>query len=188
MRRVKLNDKPYFVADRWSELQLKHLIGLEEVDTEDEVAVFSVLSGLNVEVVENSQAITEEIYKVVAFIYEATPEWKKLQPPTHLVIGGKPYKLPKIDKCVLGQNIMLDNLIERPLVESIPTVLAIYFQPLIDGGKFNRERLPAVEKMILEANALECYATAGFFLRGGKNLLRIMRVGYIRARPTPWAP
>lgn len=183
MRKVKLNGEVRFVVDRWDELKLRHLMGLETVDTSSVTEVFAVLSGVSVVLVENAKGLEDAIYEVVRFVYEETPKWKELKPPTHLVIDGKPYKVPSPDKCFTGQNIMLDQLLSKPLLDIIPKALAIYFQPLIDG-KFDRMRLEAVERMIMDSNAVDCYATANFFLHGGKNLQRIMRVGSIQLRST----
>jgi hypothetical protein len=184
MRKVKLNGEVRYVVDRWDELRLRHLIGLETIDTSSLTDVFSVLSGIPIMIVDNSRGIEEAIYDVVKFIYENPPNWKSLKAPKHFIIAGKPYKVPNPSKCLTGQNLMLDRLMEKPLLEIVPEALAIYFQPLIDG-KFDRARIPAVMEMILDTTAIDAFATVNFFLHSGKNLERIMEAGSLRLKRTP---
>lgn len=165
------------VPTKYEELTLRQLLALQSVGS-DPMKMFCALTGLEISTADNSKVDEEVVYTIIAFLQDE-PNWKELKHPKHLVIEGKPYKVPSIVKETLGQAIMLSQLINNSdsMVDVIPEALAIYFQPSIDKSKFDRERLPEIKKMILDSYAIESYATAHFFLRSKRNLERITYLG-----------
>jgi len=164
------------LPERWDEMTLGHLIDLEGERDPTSLEIFNVLCGRNV--AEASPEFEDELMEAVAFVY-SPPDWDKVAPPTHLVIAGEPYPLPKIETETLGQGIMVSELMARAkdLKETVVPILAIYFQPLIDRGRFDRHRLPVIEKFLRNTAAVEGFATASHFLSASRTLRRIIRSG-----------
>lgn len=175
---IEINGKAERVTmpEKWDELTLGHLVDLEAEQDPTALEIFNVLCGKNVS--EASQEFEDELLAAVAFIY-TPPDWNKIPPPTHLVIAGTPYPVPKIEDETFGQGIMVAELMARAadLKETVIPILAIYFQPAVDGGKFNRHRLPTIEKYLRNTAAVEGFATASHFLGASRTLRRIIRVG-----------
>lgn len=186
MRSVYINDNTLTnMPSNWSEVNLKMLMQIENGDSDDVIHLLSVLTGVDYKAAVHSTMLEDEVYKAVRFIYDETPKWQLLKVPKTLTINGKVCKLPNVSKVTLGQNIMMTNLLERPISEVLIPILAVYFQPVYDGGQFDRERLPDIEAMLEKVPAVEGWAVANFFLRSLPNLKRFTNQGYIQPKPTP---
>lgn len=96
--------------------------------------------------------------------------------PTVLLIDGRMFDVPKrVGSLGSGQNIMLRQSLNKAkyLEENISRALAVYLQPLYDGGKFDYERALLFEQKFLDMPIYHTYAL-GFFL-----LNRAMRRGWM---------
>jgi hypothetical protein len=163
------------LPESWNEMVLGHLIDLEAIEQPTALEVFNVLAGRDVSAV--SPEFEDELLQAVAFVY-SPPDWDKIAPPTHLVIQGVPYPVPKIEQESLGQGIMVSQILAKAadLRETVIPILATYFQPLVDRTRFDRLRVPAVEKMLRNTAAVEGFATASHFLAASATLRRIIKV------------
>lgn len=164
----------------WEEVTLKQLLEIEECNMEP-ISLFSILSGVQFTILEESKDTDLEymLYEAVAFIHK-TPVWDKLKPPSKIEAAGKVITVPKdISVLTLGQKIMFDQLLlaSKSLIEVIPKVLAIYFQPLFDDSKYDRERLADTEKIIVELPAIQMYSIANFFLNSRETLKKFGMIG-----------
>lgn len=173
--RVEVNGKSDKVSlpESWSEMTLGHMVDLEALVDPTPLDVFNTLTGKDVS--EAAPEFEAELYDAVRFIY-SPPDWDKLARPTHLVIHGVPYPVPAIEKETLGQGIMVSQIAAKAkdLREMVIPVLAIYFQPAIDRGKFDRHRLPVIEKQLRNVAAVEGFAVAYFFIGDSRTLRRII--------------
>lgn len=184
MQPIKITDVQQYMPDRWSEVTIGQLMQIENGDADDELFLLSVLSGVDYKTVVHSTLLEDDVYQAVQFIYNGAPDWKALSVPSHLIINGKLCKVPRVDKVTLGQHIMVAQLLEKSLTDVLITIMATYFQPLVDGVKFDRDRVPEVEKMIAKVPAVEGWPVAYFFLRSTPNLKRITDQGYLRVKKT----
>lgn len=154
----------------WEELTLEEFIKIETIAPGkiSIIEMFSILSGLHIDVISGTECeeIERQLFEICAGIQKNAPDFKELKPPKKLLIDGKVYDSPlKFNNTMLGQKILLKQLIvdsKKQLLNIIPEVIAIYFQPLMDG-KFDDQRIEPVKKLLLQSPALHCYALAQFF-------------------------
>lgn len=159
------------IAERYDELTLSQLIAIERNESTDPLQVFAILTGMDVAFIDNqSEQLENTLFDIVAPLFTTRMDMDALKPPTHLLIDGTLVKVPKPAKLTLGQNIMFMTLLERAkdLYEAIPEALAIFFQPELDGDKFDRHRVEATKKKLLRSQGLEALAVFGFFLTNVK--------------------
>ena len=158
----------------WTELTLGQMMQIEKMKEPDPVQLFSILSG--VDVAEASGDMEDDLFQATAFVF-SPPDWDKIERPEYIILDGVPYKVPQIENETIGQAVMVSTLVGtiEDLSDAIIPILAIYFQPLVDKTKFDRMRLPAIEKMIKRTAAVEGFATASFFLRASRTLRRIIK-------------
>lgn len=171
----------------WSEITLGQLIRLEKLGIVDPLTVFSILTGLEYDFAAGLDAKLEPVvWDMVSFIFKDQPKWDLVKPPSHLVLSGIPYKIPKIDKATLGQSVMFTGLVAqtKTLFDFVPKVIALYFQPLVHGGKFDREKLDDIERMVMNTSAVDAMGVANFFLKRPKQSAIITRLGSHLLSPT----
>jgi len=153
----------------WYELTLKQLIQIENTDKTDLVALFSILTGLTIEFAANSKDKKLEgyLWSTIQFVTVA-PDWKGLKPPKKLTLGDNQYKIPTdFRDLMLGQKILIAGEFqeEEDIINKMPLLLAIIFQPILDDGKFKDKRIPKVIELMEGGSGLELYAIASFFFR-----------------------
>lgn len=164
----------------WEEVSLGQLVAIEK-SSKDVVEVFSILSGVDFEIIEEStdDKLLDQLYAVTHFIFTA-PDWDKLPIPKTLLIGEKIITPPEdIGNETLGQKILFDQALmdSKKTVEIIPMILAIYLQPVISGEKFDRLKIPETLELLNQQPAILMYPLAGFFLNKPKNLQRFGMIG-----------
>lgn len=172
------------IPTAWNELTLGQLMAIEKERSSeaDVLRLFSILAGVEIQLAENitDTDIEANIFEALQFLNEP-PDWNKLTRPTHLIIEGRPEKIPTdVGAAMLGQKIMLMGTVSTPekMLESIGSVIAIYMQPEVDKKrnagklKYDSERVKIIAEDLKNANGLECYATALFFFARSKELLQ----------------
>lgn len=97
------------------------------------------------------------------------PNFASFLRPDRIEILGTWYDIPKgLGLHTLDQHYCFEDLIMKSNtmndIDIIPQALAIYFQPLIDKSKFDRDRLPAIEELITTCRIEEAFPVASFFL------------------------
>ena len=172
----------------WRELTLGQLIKLEnEWDGADPIQLFSIITGLDVDLLENStqEGLENTMMAVCSFAYNR-PQWEELPAPSHIQIGDKVYKTPKdISKKLLGQKIRVSQIILKSgndLISSIPKIIAIYMQEVIDG-KYDGTRIDEVEKLVMSCSAIDAYGLGQFFFQRSSNLINIGELSSEKSRP-----
>lgn len=155
----------------WEELKVKHFIHL--ADQADEMELVSLLCGIPVEALENTSADLSPILVRVNELFKEIPEEIAKLPRVPIKINEQIINPPKNIKFTRwGQKALTKNLIasERPTIEIIPDVFAIYLQPLLDG-KFDSSRIDDVKTIIEDLPIREVMPWVIFFL----NRLNIMK-------------
>ena len=162
------------VPNKWGELSLSQVIKVSAVKSSNVLELFSIITGIPASVPENStdKALEESIWKVVEFIGDP-PEWKDLKAPSKLVLGVDALLVPKkFSKLMIGQKIMIAQCVRKveDMIEQMPRILAVIFQPIIDkkidNGRFNSDRIDEIAGQMLAVNGIDGYAiSSSFFLR-----------------------
>lgn len=179
MKGVLLNSNRLAIPEAYDELKTRTFEKIfAEWDMDkplyerDYAKLLSILSGKSykVEDVENE----EKIWQLVRWVVESQPNFKK-EPPSEIKIGEKVLSVPQnIGKLSIGQNIVMHQLLENKahVEECIGMALAIYLQPLYDGGRFNYESAQRLyEEHIGNMPITQTY-TLGFFF-----LIRVLKNG-----------
>ena len=171
--KFKLNDKTIesTVPENWHEVKLKHIIALDTKwsgDKTDMIGLLSAFTDQSYEDLEQAKGnLWEPLFQVLSFVFEA-PKWDKIKLPDRVILGDKVVKPPKkVEMETFGQKVMAMQLIANESVEQIqkiPNILAIYLQPAYDA-KFVSERVPDIEKKVLEMNCFDAMPYGMFFFR-----------------------
>jgi len=151
----------------WDEITLGQFVMLEGKKL-DALERFSIMTGVDIEIFDNSRKkdLEDLVYSATYFLTNP-PDWKNLSVPDKIVVKGKVIKVPTdLGQETVGQSIMFKQVAveSEVLIDLIPKFLAIYLQPLIFGGKFDRTKLEETEELLNEQPALSMYAIANFFL------------------------
>ena len=175
MLEVKLNGQRKIIPNKWEELTTDKLIRIDAHDKKDLLGLFSILTEMDLEILESDKTpgMEKALYKAVEFIFNP-PDWTKLKPSKSLYYMGGLYEIPTdFSKMMLGQKILISQLVvqEEKLVENIAKVVSIAMQPIIDKSeKYDEKRAENIEKNLLKHNGLEVYAQAKFFFQLSVNL------------------
>ncbi len=170
MIEITINDNHrVLVPSKWSEISADQLVRIEQTDKDDILSLFSILTGLNLDIVTNARdkQLEAAVFTCVAFIF-APLDWKNLKHSSHLNFRGKLYKVPTdFNKMMLGQKILLGQLAlnQEEMVNNIRKSVAICMQPTIDKGKYNEERVLKITEQLKKENGLEVYTLSKFFFR-----------------------
>lgn len=197
---IKAKKKSYKLKcpGNWNEVTVKQFIGLEFWDGKDVLQLLSILTGLDVDIIANSDSSTKDkIGEVVAFIYDNPPDFNKLKRKKYIIIGGKPatcrhwifwkktkiiggtkVKMPtSLEMETYGQTIMVEQILnndkDKEVKGMISEIMAIYVQPKLDG-KFIESRVEEIKPIIDEMPIIIVYPHCFFFF---KKLLKYKRTG-----------
>ena len=158
------------VPTKWEELSLAQLVKVSTISNDNVLELFSIITGIPISVPENSRDknLEKNIWQVIEFIGNP-PKWDELKPPSRLLLENVYRLVPKkFSNLMIGQKIMIAQCVRKveDMVEQMPRILAIIFQPVIDKGKFEAKRIDELAGQMLKVNGIEGYAIASrFFLR-----------------------
>ena len=151
----------------------------KEIEARDHFKMFNILAGTDFKDYHANSENEVTIWNAIRWIYETTFTFSTM--PTVLDYEGKIITLPKKVKALsIGQNIALKQLIEKSkyVEENICAACAIYLQPIIDGAKFNPDRVDDVKKVI-ESMPAYLIRPIGFFLLRSANSRGSGRTNYL---------
>ena len=140
--------------------------------------LFNIMVGMELTGEEDDMDLEAAIWECTRFVYEEAIDFKSLPLPVSIKIGDKTIMIPKdLGRVRIGQNIHvrqeLQNTTDPNTIMSI--IVAIYIQPLVDGGHFDFHRAKEIEKIILQRPITEIYPIGFFLLKRlrsyGKGLL-----------------
>lgn len=171
----QINDKETALAPScWPEVKTgiyQRLV--REVKKDDNpVKLFAILTGTEYqEVWDNAREdLDAAIYQAVAFIANDPQDFKKAPRPQTFRLAGATVMVPEhIQKLTVGQNFELRDMLTEAdkNKHSIETLLsravAVYLQPLVDGGPFNPKRIPELNAEIEQMPIADVWPL-GFFL------------------------
>lgn len=177
MVNVKHNGEVFSIPTSWAEVTVGQLIDIRD-NANDNIDALAILTGKQ----RDYWAAQTEIFKVDVLF--SMINWILTPPntagylkPDNLLINSKRYRLPSalglhtVDQQYCFEDMLSANTSKNDIDLVIPS-LAIYFQPLIDGSKFDRDRLPEIEKLISKCIISEAFPVAAFFLKKYEELLQ----------------
>jgi hypothetical protein len=136
----------------------------KDMENRDHFKIFNIIAGTNFSSYNVTSEIEVTIWNAIKWIYEQPFPLNEM--PKVLTFKGNNITLPKNVKALsIGQNVALKQLVVKAqyLEENISSAVAIYLQPIIDGAKFNSERVDEIKK---EVDQMSCVLIRpiGFFL------------------------
>jgi hypothetical protein len=159
------------IAERWDELTFAQILEIERAGQIDPLGMFAILTGLSVAYVDNLSAELEsQLFDIVSPLFDNPIDFKALHRPERILVDGVLCTVPRPDKLTLGQNIMFLQLAESDadIYSVMADAVAIYMQPVIDGGQFDRVKLEATKRKLLKCRGVDVVAVFGFFLSNQK--------------------
>lgn len=186
-------EKRAVMPEGWEECTLQQIIDLDKArkseKEEDPLLLFAALSGQRLGELNNTPSnLWIQFFNHLEFLASNEPKWLKLKHPETVRINSKEITVPKdLGLEAFGQKVLGLEIMERynkedkeeDKLESLPEILALYFQPLYDG-KFDRTRVNAVKKYVLKMRALDAVPIASFFLT---RLLKSKNFGLLGLSP-----
>jgi hypothetical protein len=159
------------VPEGWHEVTVKHLINLDTMWTGEKTDMIGLLSAFtdqNYEDLEQAEGnnLWVPLFNVLKFVFNA-PDWSKLKKQPIISLHDKKIKpRTKVELHTFGQKVQALNVIasEKPNIEKIPEILAIYLQPSYDG-KFISDRVEQIKPYILDMKASEAMPYGFFFIQ-----------------------
>lgn len=140
-----------------------------QVSKEDPLKTFSVITGLTVDEIaeSNDRDLEAGLYQVNAYVFNQPETFRNLEVPERIKLRGNWITIPKnkIDKYTISQGLAMRQEIRKAVnLESlISFAIAVYLQPVVDGQAFD---LAAARELRKEIQELPIFATfpLGFFL------------------------
>ena len=179
---IRTPDKDHnvFCPSSWDEVTVKQFIGLEFWDGKDVLQLLSILTGLDYNIIANSNKDTaNKIADIVSFIFDNPPNFNKLERKADIKINGKTIKMPtSLEMETYGQAILVQKIIndkDQDPKALISEITAIYVQKQLDG-QFLEERIKEVKAIIDNMPILIIYPHCFFFF---KKLLKYRKTGII---------
>ena len=149
----------------FEDLTVKQFLFLEAGGTDMEI--ISILSGINLEYIENTGVDLAPAMEAINNLYNEKPIDLQKQKKGKIVIEGKVINFPTtLDFTRFGQKSMTKNLIRdnEKLELIVAEVFAIYAQPLIDG-KFDSDRIPAIKAIVENLPIIKVFPYTVFFFK-----------------------
>ena len=185
--KIGKDKKIFFLPENWLEIKLKHLINLElwQGDSSDPVGLLACFLQIDPDIIGNSKKdYWTELLTLLNFVFNA-PKWHNLKIPDTVFLDNRSIKVPKrLEMERFGQKVVCLQYMasmKQDNIALIPDVMAVYFQPLIDG-KFNRNRIEYVKRLIMDMPAIEAVPIGRFFFRKLLKSKTLGRLGLRRSR------
>ena len=174
IKNVKGEKEKYNIPTSWNELTLAQFIRIEGADKSNILLLFSIITGLDITIAENSkdEKLEAVIWDSVSFLVNA-PDWEKLEAPMLYEISGEMYRVPKdFKQLMIGQKILIGQAVKNieDLIEKMPRVLAVLFLPLTNGGNFDSNKLDDLAGKITNSLGVEGYTIAKLFFLSSQHL------------------
>lgn len=171
---VKYQGKKHLVnfPSGWDELTFRQLAALRKQEGNDTGHLLEILTGIERNGWLNMPSgIAGTLARLLDWVQ--TPlNWYQLIPPKAIKIGEKEYQVPKdLGLKTFGQKITLETKVQKmleqkkDLFEIMPDAMAIYFQPIVDGGNFDDQKAEDMRELFYDCPAIHVFPIASFFLR-----------------------
>lgn len=176
--------KPIQLPTAWWEVSTRVYQNIvKDWDGEDILKLFSILTGIEYKTLAETKDYELEaaLYESVRFIYDSEPYFKAAPIPEYLELNQKTFYLPvfswinnskrrvpkDIGKLSIGQNIHIRQAMDevKTFDELISLTVAIYMQPIIDGGDFDHDKAMILHEKVLDLPITDTYPVGFFFAK-----------------------
>jgi hypothetical protein len=140
-----------------------------QVKDEDTLQVFAIMTGLEIDAIadSNDKDLEAGLYQATAFIFQQPEIFRGMEIPERINFRGQWLEIPtmKVQKHTIAQGLLMRRELKKAVnLESIITVaLACYLQPIIDGGPFDPDKVPALREELRQLPICSTFPL-GFFL------------------------
>lgn len=174
MLQVKVQDKTFFVPEKWEEVSVKQFADLDRFRAElNPARVMSIFTGIDYGWILNADPKEIEVKLLSCMHFLGSDvDVAKFVRPDYILIAGRRFDVPKaIRNETYGQKMYIQELVndgvkrKLPIYDLIPMALAIYFQPAFDDKPFDDKRAEALKPMMSHLPICDAYPVAGFFLK-----------------------
>lgn len=167
MLTIYVNDSKVKVPLGWHEVTTELYQKIKSIEDPDYIKIFAAVIGMDEAAVSESNREDLEVamYQVASFAF-VEEEFRNDPIPSVWKIADKEVRVPqKLEAMTIEQNLLLRQRLAQSkfLEQCISYAAAVYLQPLVDGGKFNSERVPELEARVLSM-PIEKTFPVGFFL------------------------
>lgn len=169
----------FSVPQSYGELTLGQFLELRKCK-DDEVEIFTILSGINRSKFELSKDLSLDI-KLSGYLNFLTRPFSDelFLVPDFIFISGKKYPVPKsLAENTYGQKIALQNhIVETEKnggneIDAYAFVIALYMQPIVTGKPYDIDEVEKLVPEIMNCKVQEVWPLAGFFLSNFEKLLK----------------
>lgn len=178
MIKIKFEDKYYDLPSNWDEVKIYHFQQIKKLDYAELgklkyiVKLIQIFTELPEEVIINTKGnILTKIYEVIEFIYKE-PMTNKM---THqFKIGDDTYTLKEFNDMTTGERISLEILLENPIDDVIPEMMAILFRK--NDEQFNAATMNEIaDDIATEIGIGQLYGVLLFFCEVERKFLDNIR-------------
>lgn len=117
---------------------------------------------------ESNELIEAALYQCSSFVFNEPEAFRFRDPEPFIELRGKKIEVPKkLESLTLEQNMHLRVALSKDgvvLEELISTALAVYLQPLLDGGRFNYTKAMELKAEIEELPIAQTFPIGFFYL------------------------
>lgn len=172
MLHAQLGDHLFSLPESYHEVSFKQFEKLRIIeDPESLIDTLNILTGLSPDLWEIASANMVEAEIIPRILYLHNPFPTAFILPDQIQIRGKWYDKPgDIGGNTLAQKLALEKACKKANKEGLndidlyPYVVALYMQPIVDGGTFDSSKVDALAEDIKECRVGEIFPLAAFFL------------------------
>ena len=175
MIKIKFDNELYDLPQNWNEVKIHHFQKIKKLNYEElgqlkyVVRLLQIFTGLPENVILNAKTTSlQKIYDVINFIYTE----KLSSDITHqFKIGDDIYTLKEFNDMTTGERISLEVLLENPIDDIIPEMMAILFRKndeVFDASKMH----DIADDIAAEVSIGQLYGVMLFFYQIEKKFLK----------------
>lgn len=182
----------YLIAESWEQLSTDaYQRIIQEWDRKDLIKLFSILSGIEYGAIasSNSEELEEHLIVATSFVFEEKPKFKDLPMPATIRIRDTVIIIPtELGRLPIAQNIHVRQRLAQVYAklgsydELISFAVAIYLQPLVDGGDFDFKKALELEDLVKKLPIVTTYSLGFFLLSQRRSFGLIIMQGLRRIR------
>ena len=166
-----VHERHFEVPSSWEELTLEQFNFIMSEKEMNEIKLLAILTGLSEDYLSQLPADSLHITGNYLSAMIGVPDISKWELPKRMLIDGKEYDVPTLEKQTFGQKVYLQeelnrvNTDKRPFYDAFAFAIATMFYSEISGDKhFTEEKVRALIPVVLRTKAKQAIPVASFFL------------------------
>jgi hypothetical protein len=174
MLSITIGKERYKLPQSYREMTYNQYLSLCKDKDSNLMSRLAILLNTTIETLEGATMEKETEKKILASLnwFNNLPDFDKIELPDYIFLEGKKCRVPKdIDYETFGQRHYAQEIIMKYekegylLIDLLPKLCAIYFEPIWSDKPFEIKRVQNFESIIKESSFLDIYKIGSFFLR-----------------------